>query len=116
MGPASYDLVSLLLDRVTTSPSLADVRVRRLHLLTERERRGLPALDPDEFAREFRLMAVQRCLKACGTFAYQTGVCGRGEYYKKFIDPMLLIVLQAAQWLNRFPALQAAISARVIVK
>jgi N-acetylmuramate 1-kinase len=116
MGPASYDLVSLLLDRVTTSPSLADVRVRRLQLLTERERRGLPALDPDEFAREFRLMAVQRCLKACGTFSYQTGVCGRGEYYARYIDPMLLIVWQAAQWLDRFPALQAAISARVVVK
>ena len=116
MGPASYDLVSLLLDRVTESPSLAEVRVRRLHFLADREQRGLSALDPDEFAREFRLMTVQRCLKACGTFACQTAVFGRGEVYAQYIEPILLIVLQAAQWLNRFPALQAAISTRVLGK
>src|SRR5947209_3557718 len=116
MGPASYDLVSLLLDRVTESPSLAEVRVRRLHFLADREQRGLPAIDADEFAREFRLMTVQRCLKACGTFACQTAVFGRGEVYAQYIEPILLIVLQAAQWLSRFPALQAAISTRVLGK
>jgi aminoglycoside/choline kinase family phosphotransferase len=113
MGPASYDLVSLLLDRVTAMPSHAEVRMRRLHFLAQRERCGLPAIDPDEFAREFRLMTVQRCLKAAGTFSCQTGVYGRGETYAQYIEPMLLIVLQAAQWLERFPALQAAINARV---
>ena len=117
MGPASYDLVSLLLDRVTEAPTLAEVRMRRLFLLAEREQRGLqPAYEADDFAREFRLMTVQRCLKAVGTFSYQTGVCGRGEAYAHFIEPMLLIVLQAARWLNRFPALQSAISARVLGK
>ena len=116
MGPASYDLVSLLLDRVIESPSLAEVRVRRLHFLSDREQRGLPAIDRDEFAREFRLMTVQRCLKACGTFACQTAVFGRGEAYAQYIEPILLIVLQAAQWLNRFPALQAAINSRVLGK
>src|SRR2546423_3419151 len=116
MGPASYDLVSLLLDRVTAAPSLAEVRDRRLYFLTEREQRALPAIPPDEFAREFRLMTVQRCLKAVGTFSWQTGVYGRGETYAQFIEPMLLIVLQAAQWLNRFPRLQATINARVLGK
>lgn len=116
MGPASYDLVSLLLDRVTALPSLAEVRVGRLSFLAERAGRNLPVIDADEFAHEFRLMTVQRCLKACGTFAYQTAVYGRGEVYAQYIEPMLLIVRQAAQWLNRFPALQAAITARVTVK
>jgi N-acetylmuramate 1-kinase len=115
MGPASYDLVSLLLDRVTAVPSLAEVRARRLFFLAEREQRGLPTYDSDDFAREFRLMTVQRCLKACGTFSCQTGMFGRGETYGRFIEPMLLIVLQAAQWLNRFPALQRAIQTRVFV-
>ena len=113
MGPASYDLVSLLLDRQTSTPSLAEVRQRRLFFLEERQRRGLDVIDPDEFAREFRLMTVQRCLKACGTFSYQTGVSGRGELYEHFIGPILLIVLQAAEWLNRFPVLRSAIAARV---
>ncbi|HEX8473664.1 MAG TPA: phosphotransferase [Pyrinomonadaceae bacterium] len=106
MGPASYDLVSLLLDRQTSPPSLAEVRERRLFFLDERRRHGLETIDPDEFAREFRLMTVQRCLKATGTFSYQTAVAGRGDVYEHYINPMLEIVLQASEWLNRFPVLQ----------
>jgi len=113
MGPSSYDLVSLLLDRQTGLPSLAEIRERRLYFLEERRQRGLDALDPDEFAREFRLMTVQRCLKAVGTFSYQSGVCGRGETYAHFIDPMLKIVSQATEWLERFPALREKIRERV---
>jgi len=113
MGPASYDLVSLLLDRVTAMPPLAEIRERRLFLLAERGRLGLEPYDPDDFAREFRLMTVQRCLKACGTFSFQTGVRGRVDPYAQFIEPMLDIALQAAQWLDRFPALQRMISERI---
>jgi aminoglycoside/choline kinase family phosphotransferase len=113
MGPASYDLVSLLLDRQTSLPSLAEVRERRLFFLEERHKRGLTEIDPDDFACEFRLMTVQRCLKAVGTFSYQTAVAGRGEMYARFIDPMLRIAVQAAEWLNRFPTLQAIVRARL---
>ena len=113
MGPASYDLVSLLLDRQLEMPSLAEIRAHRLYLLEERRMRGLDALDPDEFAREFRLMAVQRGLKAIGTFSYQTAVCGRGEIYAQYINPTFRIVLQAAEWLDRFPALRRAIKQRI---
>lgn len=113
MGPASYDLVSLLLDRQTAPPSLAEVRERRLFFLEERRRQGLETIDPDEFAHEFRLMTVQRCLKATGTFSYQSAVAGRGEVYAHYIQPMLEIVLQAACWLNRFPVLQGIIREHV---
>ncbi len=113
MGPASYDLVSLLLDRQAAPPSLAEVRAHRLFLIDERRRHGLEALDPDDFAREFRLMTVQRGLKAVGTFSYQTAVCGRGETYAQFIKPTFQIVLQAAEWLGRFPALRKAITERL---
>lgn len=113
MGPASYDLVSLLLDRRTSLPSLAEVRERRLFFLEERRSRGLEAIDPDEFAREFRLMTVQRCLKAVGTFSYQTAVCGRGETYAQFINPMFEIVVQAAEWLGRFPLLRSTLRERM---
>jgi aminoglycoside/choline kinase family phosphotransferase len=113
MGPASYDLVSLLLDRRTTMPSLAEVRERRLFFLEERRRHGLEAIDPDDFAYEFRLMIVQRCLKATGTFSYQTAVMGRGEVYAQFINPMLEIVVQAADWLNRFPLLRSTLRKRL---
>jgi aminoglycoside/choline kinase family phosphotransferase len=113
MGPASYDLVSLLMDRQPEPPSLAEVRAHRLFLLDERRRLGLEAIDPDDFVKEFRLMTIQRGLKAIGTFSYQTAVCGRGAFYEKHIQPTLQIVLQAADWLERFPALRRMINKRL---
>ena len=113
MGPASYDLVSLLMDRQPEPPSLAEVRSHRLFFLDARRRHGLDAIDPDDFAKEFRLMTIQRCLKATGTFSYQTAVAGRGALYEKHIRPTLLIVLQASEWLGRFPVLRQMITQRV---
>lgn len=113
MGPASYDLVSFLLDRQPCPPSLAELRAHRLFFLEERRLLGLGAIDPDEFALEFRLMTIQRGLKATGTFSYQTAVCGRSVAYERFIEPTLQIVLQAAEWLERFPTLRRMIKERI---
>lgn len=113
MGPASYDLVSLLMDRQPEPPSLAGVRAHRLYFLEARRRQGLAAIDPDDFCKEFRLMTIQRGLKATGTFSYQTAVCGRGAFYEKHIRPTLMIVLQAAEWLERFPVLRRMINERI---
>jgi aminoglycoside/choline kinase family phosphotransferase len=112
MGPVTYDLVSFLLDRRPEPPSLAELRAYRLLLLEERRQFGLDALDPDEVAQEFRLVTIQRGLKATGTFSYQTAVCGRGSVYEQFIQPTLCIVLQAADWLERFPTLRRMLSER----
>ena len=113
MGPSSYDLVSFLLDRQPTPPSLAELRAHRLFFLEERRLQGLSALDPDDFAREFRLMTIQRGLKATGTFSYQTAVAGRGTAYEQFIQPTVEIVLQAADWLERFPTLRRMMRERL---
>ena len=113
MGPASYDLVSLLMDRQPQPPSLAEVRGHRLFLLDERRRLSLDSIDPDDFVKEFRLMTIQRGLKAIGTFSYQTAVCGRAAFYEKHIEPTLQIVVQAADWLERFPVLRRMINERM---
>jgi aminoglycoside/choline kinase family phosphotransferase len=113
MGPASYDLVSFLLDRQACSPSFAELRHHRLFFLEERRLQGLSALDPDEFAKEFRLMTVQRGLKAIGTFSCQSAVYGRGEAYQQFIKPTFEIVLLAAEWLERFPVLRRMMASRL---
>jgi len=113
MGPASYDLVSLLMDRQPETPSLAEVRAHRLFFLDARRRYGLDAIDPDDFSKEFRLMTIQRGLKAVGTFSCQTAVFGRGAFYERHIHPTFLIVLQAAEWLERFPILQRTIKERI---
>ena len=54
MGPASYDLVSFLLDRQPCPPSLAELRDHRLFFLEQRRLLGLAAIDPDDFALEFQ--------------------------------------------------------------
>jgi aminoglycoside/choline kinase family phosphotransferase len=113
MGPATYDLVSLLLDRQPATPSLAEVRAHRLFFLDARRSHGLEAMDPDDFSKEFRLMTIQRGLKAVGTFSCQTAVYGRGAFYERHIHPTFLIVLQAAEWLERFPVLQRMIKERI---
>jgi aminoglycoside/choline kinase family phosphotransferase len=113
MGPASYDLVSFLLDRQPCLPSLAELRAHRLFFLEERRLQGLGTIDPDDFAQEFRLMTIQRGLKATGTFSCQTAVFGRGAAYERFIQPTLQIVLQAAEWLERFPTLRRMIKERI---
>ena len=113
MGPASYDLVSFLLDRQPCPPSLAELRDHRLFFLEERRKLGLAPIDPDEFAKEFRLMTVQRGLKATGTFSYQTAVAGRGAAYQHFIEPTLQIVVQAIEWLERFPTLRRMLKERI---
>lgn len=113
MGPASYDLVSFLLDRQPCLPSLAELRGYRLFFLEQRRLHGLSPIDPDDFAREFRLMTIQRGLKATGTFSCQTAMFGRGAAYERFIQPTLQIVLQAAEWLERFPTLRRMIKERI---
>jgi N-acetylmuramate 1-kinase len=113
MGPASYDLVSFLLDRQPCPPSLAELRAHRLYFLEERRLLGLSPIDPDDFALEFRLMTIQRCLKATGTFSCQTAVYGRGAVYQQFIEPTLQIALQAAEWLERFPTLRRMLKERI---
>ena len=113
MGPATYDLVSFLLDRQPCLPSPAELRAYRLYFLEERRLQGLGTIDPDDFAQEFRLMTIQRGLKATGTFSCQTAVFGRGAAYERFIQPTLQIVLQAAEWLERFPTLRRMIKERI---
>jgi aminoglycoside/choline kinase family phosphotransferase len=105
LGSVTYDWVSLLLDRVSAPPSRAWVREKRLFFLSERERLGLETIDPDVFAKEFHLQTIQRCLKATGTFSYQS-VFREKAYFIPFIKPMLQIVLQACERLERFPTLQ----------
>ncbi len=75
LGPNTYDLVSLLRDSYVDLPeeSVDELIAYFLALsgLAEREA---------EFRRRFDVMAVQRNLKALGTFGYQTAVRGNPVY------------------------------------
>lgn len=108
IGSVTYDLVSLLLDRVLETPEKSWLDEKKRFLLVERESLGLEEIDFEKFDYEFDLMSIQRCLKAIGTFANQTANLDKTGY-TRFIKPMFLIVLEACERLERFPVLQYSI-------
>jgi aminoglycoside/choline kinase family phosphotransferase len=111
MGPATYDLVPLLLERRLEPVDESWVEEQRKFFLGASAKLGLPQVEPGEFEYEFHLMTVQRQLKAIGTFSYQTAVVGRGEFYEKYIGPSIATVLRAMAkpGMKEYPALREAL-------
>ena len=69
MGPDTYDLASLLRDSYV---DITDRELDELDRVFPRAEKTDAAASEDEFRRRFDLMALQRNLKALGTFGYQT--------------------------------------------
>ena len=75
MGPATYDLASLLRDSyVELDEEFVADRAE------EFRQRAVPGETRDTFLRRFELMSVQRNLKALGTFGYMGSVRGSRVY------------------------------------
>lgn len=77
MGPAQYDLASLLRDSYVTVPD--DL----VETSTDRYRESVPEPErqsPDRFRYVFDVMSLQRNIKALGTFGYQVSVRGSRRY------------------------------------
>ncbi|MBX3244343.1 MAG: phosphotransferase [Acidobacteria bacterium] len=103
IGTTSYDLVSLLLDRITEPPSSVWLDEMKRFFLAAREAAGLDVIEFARFSEEFQLQAIQRCLKAVGTFSYQSSYRGK-SYFEPFIAPTIKMVADIAANTNRFPA------------
>ena len=112
IGSPAYDLVSLLLDRITELPESDWLVAKRSLLLEFREELGLEPISEDDFTYEFRLQTVQRCLKAAGTFSFQSANRGK-TYFIPFIKPMFRIVLRAIESLDRFPILREVLTNQI---
>ena len=110
MGSPAYDLVSLLLDRVTDLPSAEWLDDMKSVFKEERRKVGLEEFDSVDFDREFDLQTVQRCLKAAGTFSFQSAVREKA-YFIPFIDPMFQIVHATLSRIDRFPTLRKVLEA-----
>ncbi len=115
LGPASYDLVPLLLERRMHPADESWVDEQLDYFLESRSRIGLPIIKWNELRYEFNLMTVQRLLKAIGTFSYQTAVVGRGEAYENYILPAIETVLRAMRipGMKEYPALREALEISV---
>ncbi|HEX4946911.1 MAG TPA: phosphotransferase [Blastocatellia bacterium] len=108
MGPATYDLVPILVERVLEPADETWVETHIDSFNDSRVQHGLTELAKDELMYEFHLMTVQRQLKATGTFSYQTAVVGRAEVYEKYIRPAIATVLRAMNkpGMKAYPALR----------
>ena len=82
MGPDTYDLASLLRDSYIDLPDEVVERLIAQFVALKREGApgGLPAGWEADFRRRFDVMALQRNLKALGTFGFQTAARGNPVY------------------------------------
>jgi aminoglycoside/choline kinase family phosphotransferase len=110
MGPDTYDLVSLLRD------SYVDITDRDLDELIAYflalKMRDDTAPGDDEFRRRFDLMALQRNLKALGTFGYQT-ITRRNTVYIQYIPRTLRYAKTNLAKYPRFARLREILAAHV---
>jgi hypothetical protein len=110
MGPDTYDLVSLLRD------SYVDIDDRELDELVAYflalKTRTPGDTDAQEFRRRFDLMALQRNLKALGTFGYQT-TTRRNPVYIQYMPRTLRYARTNLERYPRFARLRDVLATHI---
>jgi N-acetylmuramate 1-kinase len=106
LGPDTYDLVSLLRD------SYVDISDRELDDLVAYFTALRGIADTAEFRRRFDLMAVQRNLKALGTFGYQT-ITRQNPVYIQYIPRTLRYARTNLEAYARFGRLREILAAHI---
>ena len=106
MGPDTYDLASLLRD------SYVDITDRELDDLIAYFLALNGGAEAGEFRRRFDLMALQRNLKALGTFGYQT-ISRRNTVYIQYIPRTLRYARTNLEKYPRFARLREILAAHV---
>jgi N-acetylmuramate 1-kinase len=109
MGPDTYDLASLLRDSYVDiiDRDLDDLIAYFLALKGQAQNR-----DEETFRRRFDLMALQRNLKALGTFGYQTAT-RRNPVYIQYIPRTLRYARSNLEKYSRFSRLRELLAAHV---
>jgi aminoglycoside/choline kinase family phosphotransferase len=108
LGPDTYDLVSLLRDSYV---DLTDLEVNELIAYFLALKKVAPS-HAEEFRRRFDLMALQRNLKALGTFGYQT-TTRANTVYIQYIPRTLRYVRTNLQKYERFSRLLTLLAAHL---
>ena len=106
MGPDTYDLASLLRDSYVDITDLELDRFLAYFVAVK----GIT--DATEFRRRFDLMALQRNLKALGTFGYQAAA-RRNPIYIQYIPRTLRYVRDNVQKYTRFSRLRDLLSTHI---
>ena len=103
MALCQYDLVSLLKD------AYADMNTQTEELLVNDylEKRGVlgQSFSKDEFMELYHIHTIQRCLKACGSFASFYNL-KQNSYYLKYIPNALVYTLKALSYFPQYKILK----------
>ena len=114
MGPDTYDLVSLLRDSYVDKPE-SDFDELVSHFVALK-REGRPSVATPEweaaFPTRFEMMALQRNLKALGTFGYQT-TARSNPVYIQYVPRTLWYVATALDRQPRFDRLRQLLAGLV---
>jgi len=106
MGPDTYDLASLLRD------SYVDITDRELDDLIAYFLALKGCADGADYRRRFDLMALQRNLKALGTFGYQT-MTRRNPVYIQYMPRTLRYARSNLEKYPRFARLRALLASHI---
>jgi aminoglycoside/choline kinase family phosphotransferase len=80
MGPAAYDLVSLLQDARIDVPESIEIAMLTRYA---KERRSVdPTFDPAAFVQQYAIMSAQRNTRLLGTFARLNRRDGKPQYLR----------------------------------
>ena len=90
LGPVAYDLASLLRDSYVDLPR--DLTEALFEAFLVENAAHIPSAD--QFREQYEVVALQRNLKAIGTFGYQAAVRGK-THYLPYIAPMWEYALSA---------------------
>jgi aminoglycoside/choline kinase family phosphotransferase len=113
MGPDTYDLASLLRDSyVDISDRARDDFIAYFLALRARTPEEHDEQDPVAFRRRFDLMALQRNLKALGTFGYQT-TARRNPVYLQYMPRTLRYVRTSLERYPRFARLRDVLAGHI---
>ncbi|MFK8137514.1 MAG: aminoglycoside phosphotransferase family protein [Bdellovibrionales bacterium] len=98
LGPIQYDLVSLLRDSYVDLPRNIEKELLNYYLQKRKEFVTKP-INQDHFLETYELQSIQRCFKACGSFA-SFYVQRQDTRYLKYLNNTLQQVLKC---LHNFP-------------
>jgi aminoglycoside/choline kinase family phosphotransferase len=103
LGPAQYDLVSLFKDSYVDMNDEYSQRLMNYYLDNSKIRKT-PQFSEEEFYKTYELQSLQRCFKACGSFASFMNLRG-DKRYLKYLNPTLKRVLKALTYFPEYSVL-----------
>lgn len=104
LGPAQYDLVSLFKDSYVDMNDDYSQRLMNYYLDNSKIRKNNPQFSEEEFYKTYEVQSLQRCFKACGSFASFMNLRG-DKRYLKYLTPTLKRVLKALSYFPEYSIL-----------